>query len=363
MTPHERFTACMHFDSVDHAPLYEFDPWAITLRRWQREALGEGNPAPQYSDPDFDPWNRCVGYLWMLPKYKEEVIEETDEFVTSRTAHGIVQRTFKSEDEWSMPEWVSHPVETPDDWKKIKNRFDPSHPDRMPADWAERCARWRDEGPVLIFQGMRSPSLFGFIRELMGAERALAAFYDEPAMVHDMMETMTELVISVLRTVVATAPLTMFFTYCDICYRNGSLLSPAMIREFMLPRYRRMTDVARSGGVDILILDSDGEVSELIPLWLEAGYNGIYPLQQCSEEMNPLKIRQKYGKDLLLTGGIDKNVLATDHEAIDQELATKMPLVEQGGYIPFLDHHIPHNISYDNFAYYWQKKKEWLGLS
>ena len=232
----------------------------------------------------------------------------------------------------------------------------------MPANWAASCARWRKEGPVLIFQGFRSPSLFGFVRELMGAEGALTAFYDQPAMVHDMMEHMTELIISILRKVMADAPLTMFFLYCDICYRNGSLVSPAIIREFMLPRYRRITDVARSGGVDILILDSDGEVAELIPLWLEAGFNGIYPLEQCSEEMNPLKIRKKYGRDLVLTGGIDKRVLATTREAIDEELAIRMPLVKHGGYIPFLDHHIPYNVPYDNFAYYWQKKKEWIGL-
>ena len=362
MTPHERFTACMHFEPVDHAPLYEFDPWAITLRRWQGEALGEGNPAPQYTEPDYDPWVKCIGYLWMLPRYKVEVLEETDGFVTSRMAHGVIKREFKSEDEWSMPEWLSHPVKTRDDWRRIKKLFDPSHPERMPADWAASCTRWRDEGPVLIFQGFRSPSLFGFVRELMGFEEALKALYDEPTMVHDMMETMTELVVSVLKRVTAEAPLSMFFLYCDICYRNGPLVSPKMIREFMVPRYRRMTDAARAGGVDILILDSDGEVTELIPLVLEAGFNGIYPLQQCSEDMNPLKIRKKYGRDLVLTGGIDKNVLATTREAIDEELAIKMPLVEQGGYIPFSDHHLPYNISYENFTYYWQKKKQWLGL-
>lgn len=363
MTPHERFKACMHFDPVDHPPLYEFDPWAITKKRWQKEGLGEGNEPPQYTEPDFDAWNRCVGYLWMLPKYKEEVLEETDEFITRRMAHGVTQKNFRSGKEWSMPVWISHPVETPDDWKKIKKRFDPDHPDRMPADWAEQCIRWREEGPVLIFQGFRSPSLFGFIRELLGFEKCLAAFYEEPVMVHDMMETMTELIISVVKRVVPSAPLSMYFTYCDICYRNGSLVSPSMIREFMLPRYRRINDVVRSLGVDTLILDSDGEVSELIPLWLEAGYNGIYPLQQCSEEMNPLKIRKKYGRDLVLNGGIDKRELAKNREAIDAELAIKMPLAEQGGYIPFLDHHIPHDIPYENFNYYWEQKKKYLGLS
>ena len=363
MTPHERFTACMRFEPVDHVPFYDLGPWTTTLRRWQKEGLGEGNQPPQYEEPHYDPWTDCGVYLWMLPRYPEDIIEETEKFITRRTARGLVQKTPKSADEMSMPEWISNPVESPSDWYQLKKRFDPSHPERFPSDWASRCTRWHQESPVLMFFGPRSPSLFGFIRELLGVEKALIAFYEEPAMVHDMMEHMTELIIAVIPKLLAQAPLTMFIFFEDMCYKGGSLISPAMVREFMLPRYRRIVDALRARGVDLIFVDSDGDVTELIPLWLEVGINGIYPVQQISEGMNPLKLRTKYGRNLVLNGGIDKRVLAENRKAIDDELAIKMPLVKQGGYVPFLDHHIPHNVPYENFVYYWGKKEKLLGLA
>ena len=109
-------------------------------------------------------------------------------------------------------------------------------------------------------------------------------------------------------------------------------------------------------------LDSDGNVEELIPLWLESGINGVYPMEVAAG-MDVVKLRREYGKDLLMTGGIDKRVLARDRKAIDEELEAKIPLAEQGGYIPHIDHAIPHDVPYENFAYYWERKKEWLGLA
>ena len=147
----------------------------------------------------------------------------------------------------------------------------------------------------------------------------------------------------------------------DMCYRNGPLISPSMFREFMLPRYCRITGLAQSRGVDLSFVDSDGDVEELIPLWLESGISGVYPMEVAAG-MDVVRLRREYGKDLLMTGGIDKRVLARDRKAIDEELEAKIPLAEQGGYIPHIDHAIPHDVPYRNFAYYWDRKKELLGI-
>jgi uroporphyrinogen decarboxylase len=74
-----------------------------------------------------------------------------------------------------------------------------------------------------------------------------------------------------LPRVIGDAPLSAIFFWEDMCYRGGPLISPAMFREFMLPRYKRITELARSLGIDVIFVDSDGDVSELIPLWLESG--------------------------------------------------------------------------------------------
>jgi uroporphyrinogen decarboxylase len=359
MTPHRRFLNCMHFEAVDHVPLWEWGPWPSTLRRWQREALGDQTQAPQFAECENKV--QCGYDMWMLPRFKEEVVAEDDLYITRRTDRGAIERTLKSPDEMTMPEHLEYPVKTKADWEDLKKKFNPGDPRRFPPDWRDRCDRWRNEAPVLVLQGPRSPSLFGFVRELLGPERTLYAFYDEPEMVHDMMESYTEFILAILPGVIASAPLTSIFFWEDMCYRAGPLISPAMFREFMLPRYKRITALARQKGIDIIFVDSDGDVSELIPLWIESGINGIYPMEVAAG-MDVAKLRREYGHDLLMTGGIDKRVLARDHDAIDRELKTKMPVAEKGGYIPHLDHAIPHDVPYESFVYYWKKKKEFLGI-
>ena len=360
MTPRKRFLACMHFEPVDHVPLWESEPWPSTLRRWQREALGPDGQPPQFDE--CDPATTCGVDLWMWPRYEKRVIAEDERTITQVTDRGVVTRTLKAPDAESMPEHVEYPVKTRADWEALKTRFDPSDPARWPSDWAERCERWRREQPMVYLQGEFSPSLFGFVRELLGPERTLYAFYDEPELVHDMMESYTDFVVGLLPRVLDEAPLTAVYFWEDMCYRNGPLISPDMFRRFMIPRYRRVTDFARRKGIDIFFVDSDGDVEELIPLWIEAGINGVYPLEVAAG-MDVAKLRREYGRDLLLAGGIDKRVLAQDRQAIDRELARTLPVAEKGGYIPHLDHGIPHDVPYENFAYYFQRKKAMLGIS
>ena len=349
----------MRFEPVDHVTLHEWGPWPSALRRWQREGLGQGNSAPQYAEADER--TLCGIDLWMLPRFAERVIAEDETTITKVIDRGIVQRELKSPDEMSIPEHLEYPVKTRADWDAMKKRFDPGSAGRLPADWDVRCERWRRDKPWLVFQCSRGPSLFGFVRELMGPERTLYAFYDEPQLVHDMMETITELTLAMLPRVVRDAPLTSVFFWEDMCYRAGPLISPAMFREFMIPRYRRITDLACRLGIDIMFVDCDGDVSELIPLWIEAGIRGVYPMEVAAG-MDVAKLRREYGHDLLMTGGIDKRVLAQDRRAIDEELARRMPIAEQGGYIPHLDHAVPHDVPYDNFVYYWERKKAILGV-
>jgi len=349
----------MRFQAPDRVPLWDWGPWPSTLRRWQREALGEGGVAAQFQE--CDPKITCGVDLWMLPRFTEEVLADEGETQVVRTDRGIVARKLKDPDTMTMPEHLEYPVKTRADWEELKKRWDPADPGRFPGDWAARCEQWRREDPFVYLQGMRSPSLFGLVRELMGPERTLYAFYDEPELVHDIMEFNTEFLLGLLPRILDQAPLGSIFFWEDMCYRAGPLISPKLFREFMIPRYRRVTDLARSRGIDTILVDSDGDVSELIPLWLEAGINGVYPMEVAAG-MDVTQLRREYGRDLVMTGGIDKRALARDRAAIDRELERVLPLAAQGGYIPHLDHAIPHDVPYDNFAYYWERKKEMLGL-
>lgn len=146
----------------------------------------------------------------------------------------------------------------------------------------------------------------------------------------------------------------------DFAYKAGPLISPEIFRKFFLPRYRQLTDFLKAQGVPSIWLDTDGNFEVLIPLLLEAGITCVWPLEVASG-MDPVALRKKYGQDLVLSGGIDKRALAKSRQEIEQELTSKLPyLLEQGGYIPTLDHSVPPDVPLDNYRYYLGLKSKLL---
>ena len=130
-----------------------------------------------------------------------------------------------------------------------------------------------------------------------------------------------------------------------------------MFRQFMTPCYQRITGFLKERGVDIIVVDSDGNMDELIPLFLEAGLTGVFPIEARANN-DLIDIRKRYPKMHIL-GGIDKIEVAKGPKAIDKELESKVPfMVMQGGYIPHLDHHVHPGISWDYFQYYRRRLKE-----
>jgi hypothetical protein len=75
-----------------------------------------------------------------------------------------------------------------------------------------------------------------------------------------------------------------------------------------------------------------------------------------------VRLRKKFGKELILCGGLDKREIAKGRKAIERELYAKIPpLLEQGGYIPHIDHTVSPEISYGDFLYYMELKRKLTG--
>ncbi|HUU43584.1 MAG TPA: uroporphyrinogen decarboxylase family protein, partial [Planctomycetota bacterium] len=147
----------------------------------------------------------------------------------------------------------------------------------------------------------------------------------------------------------------------DCAGKNGPLFSPDLFRRFFLKPYRCITDRMRGAGIRSFWVDCDGNPELLIPLWMEAGINCLWPLEQASG-MDPVRLRRSFGTDLVLAGGIDKREIARGPQAIEKELYAKIPpLVEQGGYIPHIDHTVPPDVSYEDFMCYLELKLKLTG--
>jgi len=183
---------------------------------------------------------------------------------------------------------------------------------------------------------LRVGSFYGFLREWVGSERILYMFYDDPGLIEDMMEQVLYLETEVIKHVLKDIKIQQATFWEDMAYNAGPLISPNMVRKFMMPRYKKITDLLHSYGVDVIFLDSDGNVEQLIPLWLEVGINFIWPFEVAAGN-DVVALRKKYGKDLIIGGAIDKRALIKGKEATREEVMSKVPfLLEQGGYLSLI---------------------------
>ena len=350
MNQRERFTATMNYKPVDRVPHWLFGPWPETLERWIREGYDPENPPFPADRREVKKW------FFPDPPFEYKVIEEADETILYINHEGILIRERKDHHLSSMPQFVRFPVETREDFRKFwKERMQPDLSSRIGPDWKEQLAAYRNRDYPLIVFPDRWGGFFGPLRNLVGVERLCMLFYDDPAFVEEMMDANADFLIQMMDQILDHTEVDVFGFWEDMAYKTGPLIGPNLVRQFMLPRYRRVVDHVRSKGVEFICLDSDGDISSLIPAWLDAGINIIYPFEvQCG--MDVIKVRAEYGRDLRIWYGIDKRAVTKGPKAIDAELARVAPLVEEGGYIPDADHSYPPDVSYKNYLYYLEAK-------
>ena len=356
MTDRERFLAVFRFEEFDRCPMWEMGMWLTTLERWKREGWdGQEDFGVAYRHDR----REDVGLDFaMLPRFERRVLEDDGRVRLLVDERGVTCRELVERTETSMPHWLEFPVKDRASWEEMKKRYDPDDPNRYPADWEERRKRWAGRDHPLQIYGGRDTGFFGPVRGWMGAEQAMLTFYDDPGLVHEMMEFLADFTIEGERRCLREVEVDYFVFWDDMAFKTAPLISPSMFREFMLPRYRKVSAFLQSEGVPIVMMDSDGCIDSLIPLWIEGGVDVIYPFEVAAGE-DVVALRRQYPR-LGMSGGMDKRALAQGRAAIDAELQRVMPLVETGGFVPTIDHGLPPDIPFDNFRYYMDRKWEWI---
>ena len=201
---------------------------------------------------------------------------------------------------------------------------------------------------------------FGPLRNMMGLENLCYAFHDQPKLVQRMMAERADAIIAITAEAMRHAEFEMFWFWEDMAFKDGPLINPEVFRKFAFPHYRRICDWLHQQGIKHVGLDSDGNIAELIPIWLEAGINILWPFE-VQAGMDVVEVRQTYGHDLVIMGGIDKREIAIGGNAMRREVDRVMPLIENGGYIPELDHSVPPDVSWSAFREYMTYLKHRLG--
>jgi len=317
MTPRERFQRLMRFEPVDHLPLVEWAVWwNQTVDRW----LTEGLPAAESE--------RYAMYRHFgLEMYRQDWFRACGPGCPGPASHGagIV---------------------------KDQAGYDAVRPFLYPAAVVD-ATRWRAWGAEqaagdsvlwVTFEGF-----FWFPRTLLGIEGHLYSFYDQPELVHRINQETLAWSLRVLDDVCRIATPDFLTLAEDMSYNHGPMLSEELFNAFLLPYYLEFTHRAHELGVYVFV-DSDGDVTRMIPWLTRAGVDGILPLErQAGVDVAALR---RLRPDLRMLGAFDKMVMTRGRAAIAAEFERLLPVARQGGFIPAVDHQTPPGVSYSQYQDY-----------
>ncbi len=355
MNTRERFVQTLQGREVDRVPFIKvFGGTNAIHAHWEQEHPGIGTCIDELLqfDGTYRGWAVTGVNMDISGAGGFEILREDENFIVRRRSDGLVEQICKSGNYHHQTlEW---PVKKPADWQAFKRRFlDPDDPARFPADWADRIVQYRDRDYPLQ---LTHRGVYGFARNLMGDENLAYAFYDEPEMVHDMMETYTAMAIKLGEKQAADVQFDLIECWEDMASKNGSLISPDMFRRFMTPCYARLSAFAREHEIPVILVDSDGYIEDLTELMCEAGVTALYPYEVLAgnDVARVLDRNPKVG----VIGGLGKESMYEGPPAIDREMEKARKLIKKGRFIPGPDHFVLNLASFANYRYFMESLRE-----
>ena len=360
MNARERFLKVMHFEPVDRIPLWDLEGFTEgAIRRWTTEGLPVGMDVRNVFRAD--PLESVPLDTGPIPSFFPHVVEEDEEYITHIDQFGFTVKTSKSQSVTPTTYYyVRGSVDTLDDWQRMKERYDPHDLRRRPKFWGEELlTHYREtESPVrltLVWGPGRGPKN-GYT---LGLERFLTALKEEPELVHDIFAFWSEFTIELIRELFEKGKVDLvWFSEDGLAYKNSTVISPETYREFWTPHIKPVIDFIRSHGTDVVGFYTSGNITPLIPAFMETGFNCFGPLEVAAD-LDARQLRKEFGKEVLLMGNIGRAALMAGPEAVEKEFEEKVPwMMETGGCIPAVDDMILPDISFESYKRYFELMSE-----
>ena len=377
----ERFKGICRFERCNDPFLWHVDGWYETYERWQRE----GMPISNLNMKDLNRYflgyenqteaihpNSCLIGMgpchsppWVPPldpMFETTILDMDKEHITRVDYDGCVVR-IRRDNPRAMPQYLEYPVKDKETWDEYKKRLDPYSNSRFPEGWTimseetmgfyvkpEQDGKSFEERDFPL--GMMALSLWGMPRNYMGLEGISYAMFDNPKLIEEMVEYQAWYAVETIKQVFAAGiTLDWAFIWEDMCFNKGSLISPDFVKRVMSPHYKNVIRLLRDNGVEMVMLDCDGNTWDLLPIWVDSGVNCTFPMEVASG-MDALAVRKYFGKDLIMIGNIDKRSIAKGKAYIDKEVLKVKELIKDGGYFVSVDHQLPPDVPFENVVYF-----------
>ena len=356
-TLRENFRRIMAFEPFDHLPNWYFGTWPETKVRWRDEGLegipltGDAGPSLAGMDPDWEEgmWEiQGLVNIGPVSSAPQEILAETASYRIVHTPLGGVNKESKQGS--SIPQHIEQALlPTRDSWRRFKKFLDPSDSSRWVPDWESKALELNQRTRVTT---ILAGTLFGWPRDWMGVEQISYLAHDDPLLYEEIIDHLAEYFMALCGPILRKVNFDFLYFFEDCCGSSGPLFSPAAYHKFYHRYYVKMIDFYRSLGVKTILMDSDGKTDNLMPCWLDSGFDILFPIEVGKWQADPVFLRQKYGHRIRMMGGVDKHIIPQGEQAIRAHLERLKGIVAEGGYIPLPDHRIPPDCSLDQFQVY-----------
>ncbi len=328
MTTRERFQAVMNFRPFDRLPLVEWAVWwDKTIERWKREKL------PAESGDRYDICRHFGLELYLQHWF---------------TAH--------AETCPKPPHYGAGIISSMSDYESVRQHLYPWPLPHQEAVWA-RWKSWAEaqsRGEAVLWFTLEG--FFWFARGLLGIERHLYAFYDQPELMHRINTDLAQWHLKVIKELVRICK-PDFMTFAeDMSYNRGPMLSEALFDEFMAPYYRKVIPLLKENAIMPLV-DSDGDVTVPLAWFAAVGVEGILPLER-QAGVDVAEVRAIHPK-MRFIGAFDKMTMNRGEAAMRAEFRRLLPTAARGGLIISCDHQTPLGVSYDDYQLYLRLFREY----
>ena len=224
---------------------------------------------------------------------------------------------------------------------------------RLPSGWRKKVPAWRNRQDTLMLEVHQGFFLTMGVNDWKQFNWVIESLIDRPELILEFMRIKAEMVEVLMERFLSEVQIDAAIFSEPIGGNNGALISPRMYEKFVLSSYTPLLGVLKRHGVDNIILRTYANARVLIPSMLKYGINCLWACETNAEAMDYRSLRQEFGKELRLIGGIDLDVLREGKEAIRREVELKVPpLLEQGGYVPLADGRVREDIPFENYVYY-----------
>jgi hypothetical protein len=221
------------------------------------------------------------------------------------------------------------------------------------AAWAERQRR----GEAVVWCTLEG--FFWFPRTLMGFDRLMLAFGDQPELLHRINRDLLDFNLSLLEKILRVCVPTFMTIAEDMSYNHGPTISKRTFDAFIAPWYRELLPRLAEHRIP-LVMDTDGDVTLLVPWLEELGVAGVLPLER-QAGVDGMALRRQFPR-LFMVGHFDKMTMARGEAAMRAEFERLVPLMKSGGFIPSVDHQTPPGVSLSQYRSYLRLLEEYTAV-